>query len=427
MAYIVAPAVLATFWAWGRIDDMISSQALEDYRPAIPLKSPTYKTSDISIVVTTKATPAIFKACLHLWALNNPKEIIISTVNDEVEAIKKLIDGDEFIARCRVEDGLVVKAVSVSGGGRRAQMVTGVQHATGRLIAFSDDHIQWPKHYLRDMAACFEDPAVGAAGPMINVYVPEGRRNVEALSPWDVLAMRMASKRNPTQKIPYAKSRWCFILAGTTYLIRPDIVQDPQYINAFLNDFWRGRHRLDIGDDTFTSRWLQRHGWTIAIQDTPHTTVLRTSRVETRAYFQQIMRWERSSVQHFLRTLREVPQAWQDAYVARKTLERVLRPFLSTVHMAAWVVTILYYPWFALLLLGYYVLASLSSLRAFFREYPYMRKYWYTAVAADYIYILQDYWAWATLNNTSWEARTLDLVGAVSKPEQDSVESAENL
>ncbi|KAK8036448.1 glycosyltransferase family 2 protein [Apiospora marii] len=424
MTSVIAPTVLAAFWAWGRIDKLISLDALECYRSARVLENPTYKTSDISVVVPTKDTPAMFKDCLRLWALNKPKEIIISTVYDQAEAIRQLIAEDETLAQIREKYDVVIKVVYVPEGGRRVQLVKGYQHATGRLIATVDDSIQWPANYLRDMAACFEDPTVGAAGPMIDLYVPEDRRNAESLSPWDVLAMRMAYNRNPTQKIPYAKSRWCFILAGTTCLIRPEIVQDPTYVDAFLNDFWRGQHRLDVGDDTFTSRWLQRHGWTIAIQDTPSTTVLRTSRVETRAYFRQIMRWERSSVQHFLRTLMEVPQIWQDGYVARKTLERVFRPVLSTVHIAAWVVTALYWPRFALFLGGYYVLESLSSFEAFFRKYPYMLKYWYAAVAADYIYILQDYWAWATLNNTSWEARTLAPLEVTTKGDHDETDGS---
>ncbi|KAK8041017.1 hypothetical protein PG994_014024 [Apiospora phragmitis] len=352
MTCAIAPTVLAVFWAWGRIDNVISARAPEDYRPVLPLENPIYKTSDISIMVTTKSMPAIFKDCLRLWALNKPREVIISTVHEEAEAITKLIAEDEFIATLREEKGLVVKVVtSTPDAGKRIQL--------------------WPLHYLRDMAACFEDPSVGAAGPMINVYVPEDRRNSDKLSPWDVLAMRMAYKRNPTQKIPYAKSRWCFILAGTSCLVRAEIVRDPQYITAFLNDFWRGRHRLDVGDDTFTSRWLQRRAWTIAVQDTPAATVLRTSRVETRAYFRQIMRWECSTVQHFVRTLREVPQVWRDGFVAQKTLERVLRPVLSTVHIGGWVGTMLCWPRFALLLLAYYVLESFSSFDAFFREYPF--------------------------------------------------------
>ncbi|KAK8084013.1 hypothetical protein PG996_002794 [Apiospora saccharicola] len=418
MASVIAPTVLGAFWAWGRIDNLISLDALERYRPAWAFENPTYETTDISVVVPTKGTPAIFKDCLRLWALNKPKEIIISTVYDKVEVIRKLLAEDEALALIKEKYGVNIKVVCVPDGGKRVQLVKGINHATGRIIAVVDDSIQWSPNYLRDMAACFEDPAVGAAGPMIDVYVPEDRRNSESLSPWDVLAMRMAYNRNPTQKIPYAKSRWCFILAGTSRFIRPEIVKDPEYIAAYLNDYWRGKHRLDVGDDTFDSRWLQCHGWTIAVQDTPSTTVLRTSRVETRAYFKQIMRWERSSVQHFLLTLSEVPQIWQDGYVARKTLERVFRPVISTVHILAWIVTALFWPRFALLLLGYYVLESVPGFATFFRKYPYMVKYWYAAVAADYIYILQDYWAWATLNNTSWEARTLAPLEAATKTEE---------
>jgi hypothetical protein len=56
---------------------------------------------------------------------------------------------------------------------------------------------------------------------------------------------------------------------------RSRILQDPLFIEGYTNDNWRGK-KLDVGKDTFISRWLQLHGWTIAIQALPETEVRRT-------------------------------------------------------------------------------------------------------------------------------------------------------
>jgi hypothetical protein len=42
------------------------------------------------------------------------------------------------------------------------------------------------------------------------------------------------------------------------------------------------------------------------------------------------------------------------------------------------------------------------SYKAFLNQYPYMKKYWWAAVLADYHYILVDIWAWCTLNDVSF-------------------------
>lgn len=106
--------------------------------------------------------------------------------------------------------------------------------------------------------------------------------------------------------VMHAAAKWCWILAGTTGLYRAHILKDPSFSKAFLNDFWNGV-RLDVGDDTFISRWLLKNGWTIAIQWTMETRVWRTVK-QTGALIPQMLRWERSTIQSFIRTVTEVPQ-----------------------------------------------------------------------------------------------------------------------
>jgi hypothetical protein len=58
---------------------------------------------------------------------------------------------------------------------------------------------------------------------------------------------------------------------------RARILQDTIFIEGYTNDNWRGK-KLDVGKDTSISRWLQSHGWTIAIQALPETEVRRKAK-----------------------------------------------------------------------------------------------------------------------------------------------------
>jgi cellulose synthase/poly-beta-1,6-N-acetylglucosamine synthase-like glycosyltransferase len=155
-------------------------------------------------------------------------------------------------------------------------------------------------------------------------------------------------RRNSSLAAVYAASEWCWVLAGSTVVFRGEILRDMQFLHDLTNDYWLGRYKLDTGDDTFISRWLQQHDWKIAIQCMPETEVSRTTVKTGWAFFEQAFRWERSTIQSYLRTLRDVPQIWKKPYVARKTIERLLRPLITAVHMMAWVCSFQTYPKLAL-------------------------------------------------------------------------------
>lgn len=63
----------------------------------------------------------------------------------------------------------------------------------------------------------------------------------------------------------------------------------------------------------------------------------------------------------------------------------------------------------SLLVLALYIVEAYPGYKSFFEKYPYMRQYWWAAVAQDYFYVVQDYWCWYTLDDTSWEARQVSV------------------
>jgi len=201
--------------------------------------------------------------------------------------------------------------------------------------------------------------------------------------------MRVAWSRNSQLKASYAAARWCWVLAGGTALFRAFILKDPMFALGYTNDRWMGK-KMQAGEDTFISRWLQSRGWTIAIQALPETEVHRTVKA-CPDFLKQMFRWERSTIRTHLYTVREVPQIYKSLFVARKTWGRLLRPVFTICHLLAWIFAFLSGGWtcvFALLLVVCYILEAYPSFRGFFAEYPYMRRYWWAAVGQDFFYVI---------------------------------------
>lgn len=99
---------------------------------------------------------------------------------------------------------------------------------------------------------------------------------------------------------------------------------------------------MDVGEDTFVTRWAQSHDWIIMLQSMPETDVYRTVKT-TSDYFSQMFRWERSTIQSHIRQTR-LSQTYKNMWVARKTWGRVLRPFFTTIWIFAWIVAFMYHP-----------------------------------------------------------------------------------
>ncbi|RYP71121.1 hypothetical protein DL771_005055 [Monosporascus sp. 5C6A] len=303
------------------------------------------------------------------------------------------------------EEQQKIRLLTAARKGNREQLACGIRAARGAIIATTDDHTGWPPTYLRHMLPCFEAAHVGAAGPPIGVHVPAERQSTDVITPWEAAAPRTAFRRNPGLKAAYAAARWCWVLAGPAALYRAEILRDECFLDVYTHDYWLGRYKLEVGEDTFVSHWLQRHGWIIAIQALPETEVTRTVRA-TSVFVTQMFRWERSTVQSFLRTLREVPQIWKSPlFAGRKTIERVLRPILTIIHILAWIIPLRTYPVFTVLLLLHYIWKTVPSYAEFMGQHSYMWRQLWALVLVGYVYIVQDIWCWATLHNTSWEPR----------------------
>lgn len=138
------------------------------------------------------------------------------------------------------------------------------------------------------------------------------------------------------------------VLATGTALYRASIIRDDKAcMDGLCNDFWPPPSwlfpfirpvKLDSGDDTFLSRWIQQRGFDVVIQGVDEAGCFHPVKTD-RHFAGQLLRWERSTVQTFVRSM-EGPYGSElrqtRPFLWRKMAERLMRPWLTIMALWAW-------------------------------------------------------------------------------------------
>lgn len=399
---MAGPAILAGFWLWGKLDSIANKNVW--YEPITKTEGePAFTPSrDVSVICCLLQPEPKFLKCLEGWLRNNPLEVILVTTEPYYEAVQGYVQLLSFdTSKVRIFQA------PKEPGGFRGQLAHGLRQARGKIIAKVDGQIEWPDDYLVHMLPCFEDEEIGSAGGNIFAYISKECQHPDRVTPWQVAGAKVAWNGGASSKsIAYTATKFRWILAGGSVLYRTSIVTSEEFLYAFLNDVWHGpfggRTRLDAGEDTFISRWMSGKGYINAWQAMPQTDVLRVPKQTFRAWVMQMVRWERSTIQSFLRSVWETPQVRQSPYILRLTLERALKGPLAVIHLWAWWASLKQWPLCTLALLAYYLWRMVPGYRAFFDSYPFMRRHWWAAVLADHICTLLQPWIWLTLGVDEW-------------------------
>lgn len=213
-----------------------------------------------------------------------------------------------------------------------------------------------------------------------------------------------------------------FSVSGVTALLRGEILRDPAFQHAFVNDVWMG-HRQNSGDDSFITRWVLFHHligcqhqedglvptkWRLGMQLTTEAEV-GTSIMPDSRFAGQVKRWYRSGLRHRLMCLCFEPgirEMWRTCpYMTRKMVEGMLNPVLLWVRLYCLYKTALIYPWVALPILGIKLYRYINGVRGFARECPWARRCLWAAVLIDRLYLVSDWYCWATLGTEAWMSR----------------------
>jgi cellulose synthase/poly-beta-1,6-N-acetylglucosamine synthase-like glycosyltransferase len=167
------------------------------------------------------------------------------------------------------------------------------------------------------------------------------------ITPWEVAALRAFDGQSKyiASRVKADGGVWC--LTGRTIFVRAEILKNEAFYYDFAHEYWCGNN-LNAGDDVFITRWVQHiMGWEIAVQDCPEATVTTTIKRDF-GFAKQMIRWQRSTLIMLITHLffepgyRKLRRTYP--YMARKMVERLMRPYSNLLYFCAFVVTMNYYP-----------------------------------------------------------------------------------
>lgn len=172
-------------------------------------------------------------------------------------------------------------------------------------------------------------------------YIIEGHQEQRDITMWEAACIRGMAGTSTYFAVRMGSDGGMWCMTGRTLLVRASIFkEDPEFESAFTSETWCGTP-LNTGDDVFLTRWIQmERGWKIYYQDTPEAAVLTTIKRDI-GYLYQIIRWKRSTLQMLLTHIFLEPGFWglrrkKYPYMARKMVERLIKPTYTWICLIAW-------------------------------------------------------------------------------------------
>ncbi|TEA10736.1 hypothetical protein C8034_v008887 [Colletotrichum sidae] len=400
--------ILGAYWLWYFCDDVLTSHLARHTAPMPIPAQPSYTSNDVSVIIPTVDTADDFTDCLRLILANNPKEIIIITVKRDFERVNKLI---EPLMPLIFKGDHHVVVMTAHHASKREQSVVGMKEATGKILAIVDDDAYWDSETtLPYLLAPFENPKVGGAVGKQTARIIESRRHPKLVTPWEVAGLKSLDNQNNVQAIRFAADDGCFCLVGRTMMMRAEIAKDPSFIHNLTHEYWRGK-LLNTGDDVFITRWLLTKGWDMSIQNAPQAEIT-THVMDNSDLLLQMIRWQRNATQTFLSMVFYEPGIYviwkKHPYMARKLIERLLRPVISWVHIIAFLIGYCHGSVMAYFVAAWYLWNTLSAYKRFLTRFPWASGHIWAVALLDHCYPILDVYAWITLSTETWGTRNED-------------------
>ncbi|QPC74530.1 hypothetical protein HYE68_005282 [Fusarium pseudograminearum] len=382
--------ILAGMWLWAQYDAVLTMMRMKEYNHPVPLEKPTFPTGTVSILILTIDTPDDFTNTLQSCVASQPKEIIVVTIPRDLARVKSLAS-----PVLQKSGNVPIAILTVPKPGRRTQMALAVREATGDVLCFVDDDTVWPTDNVLPYL-------------LAGAWIPTERRNPDALTPWEVAAIRKLSSNNEKQMVLHASGGGIWCLVGRTMLLRTAALNPGTFLDDLTNEIFAGG-LLQTGEDSFITRWLRRNGWELFHQDAREAEVFTEVKCDS-TYVGQLIRWRRNGFQAFINQLfidpgfRSIYK--KDAYFARKLAEEFGRPLITLIHLIGWGLCIMNSPRIALCFVVWYLYQMASAYRSFLTLFPWVGiKNLWAAVAMDYSYLILDYYGLLTVSREGWLTR----------------------
>ena len=250
------------------------------------------KSVPVTVVSCTLGTESRYLATLRSWLSNNPSEVVIVTIDSARDRVT------ELISRITTHK---IHVLSTPEPNFRQQMVLGIRKVKTELLVFADDRTFWGPSTLRSMTDALSDREVGGVMTMQRV-IPTATTSLE-LTSWESFGALNLVRRNINHSfLAYFNNGQVLNLSGRTVAYRTEILQNESLLNAFLHDYWRGKHLIRTGDDNFLTTWTLHHGWKTHFVTNPHASIS-CSVCPDAAYIRQLLRWSRDTARAYIMDL----------------------------------------------------------------------------------------------------------------------------
>ncbi|KAL8940204.1 MAG: hypothetical protein Q9211_002391 [Gyalolechia sp. 1 TL-2023] len=397
----------AILWLWRYLRLLVHIVSAWTLKPIRPAPVPKFTAEDVTIVLPTLGTDEDeFRRCLLSIDACHPKAVVVVTPRPDV--VRKVCD-ELNLGHFQI--------VTAPKANKRLQMIQGVDYVKTPITFFADDDVFWPNTSLTYLLAAFEDPSVGAVGPLVTLDRPKNG-NV-----WDFLSAAYLERWNFDISATSNIDGGISCLSGRTYAIRSDILQTAEFTTGFAEETWFfGIPLSKADDDNFVTRWLVNQGWKIKVQNAPEaepTTVLSSSP----DFVGQCIRWSRTTWRSNITSMFIDRRIWKDQPWSSYALHlstfnpppAILEPLLAYLLYHA------YdngqpFSWFpasrlsALYLLAVWIFFTKTvKLWPYFFRYPGDLKFLPASIAFSYLYGLIKIYTLLTLHKTSWAGNRMSL------------------
>jgi cellulose synthase/poly-beta-1,6-N-acetylglucosamine synthase-like glycosyltransferase len=192
-----------------------------------------------------------------------------------------------------------VEVLAVEEVRRRGMIVEGVKKVETQFTFFAEDDVIWPPQFLIHMLACFEDPTVGAAGPVQRV------KRSETPSLWHFLGAAYLERRKGGEGAANFVDGGLSTLSRRTSAFRTSILKKRSFYEEFLRETLLNKEDMDH----FLDRWVLREKWGIKLQFS-NQAMLETMLEENKTFISQYLEWSRAHWRGKLQVMRGQEEYW---------------------------------------------------------------------------------------------------------------------
>ncbi|KAK5945227.1 hypothetical protein PMZ80_002431 [Knufia obscura] len=377
------------------------------FKPIPIPEHPTLYPKDVTVILPTlDGEGAELQRTIQSILRNEPKELILVTIDDNLHKAKDLI------SKMPAADHGRLRCMSVKQANKRRQMARAVPEVTTPIIVFADDDVDWPRRTLQWLLAPFEQPQYGGVVTCQRLRRAENPSCSQRL--WNFLGALYLERRNFDCAAMTRVDGGMPCISGRTVAYRTEILKDPAFTSGFTDErWWFDQYQLNADDDNFITRWLLTHGWQNYMQYHPECEV-QTTLEDNSNFLKQCLRWARSNWRSNITSLFSERYVWKQqpwsTYAVQLT---TLSPPALVGDAALW--------WF--LVYGtwewssgdkwnaYYLLAAWMTASKFVKLVPHFIRFpvdiflWPASVLFGWCHGIIKWHAMLTLNETTWGSR----------------------